>query len=307
MPPISMKFGGYQPPASIHNQAARRFGERLEQTLGEQIAFELIDSVLDLGRLSGELPLMVEGGELSFCYMSTVRFAEWVPELQLLELPFLIRDRGTIWAALDGELGALLMRRLHATSPFRVLGLWDNGFRHLTNRVRPIHEPQDCRGLRIRTQMSALHGEVFRALGFEPIAVDIKEFVRDIAGDRFDAHDNPLTNILTFGVHRHHRYITLTRHFFGASLLICNASHYQSWPPTVRAAVDEAAAAATALQRRLADSEDQDVLARLDPRQNEVVRPTPAEHARFVAAVQPVLARYRSRFDPKLFAWLERD
>jgi TRAP-type C4-dicarboxylate transport system substrate-binding protein len=301
-----MKFGGYQPPASIHNQAARHFGERLGQALGDRIAFELIGSVLDLGRLSGELPLMVERGELSFCYMSTVRFAEWVPELQLLELPFLIRDRRTIWAALDGELGALLTRRLHAATPFRVLGLWDNGFRHLTNRVRPIHGPPDCRGLRIRTQMSALHGEVFRALGFVPIAADIKEFVRDIAGDRFDAHDNPLTNILTFGVHRHHRYITLSRHFFGASLLVGNASHYQSWPRPVRAAVDEAAAAATALQRRLADSEDQDTLARLDPRDNEVIQPTPAEHAAFVGAVQPVVARYRGQLDPKLFRYLER-
>jgi TRAP-type C4-dicarboxylate transport system substrate-binding protein len=304
MPSLALKFGGYQPPASIHNQAARRFGERLQQTLGDRITFELIGSVLDLGRNSGDLPVMVERGELSFCYMSTVRFVEWVPELQLLELPFVIRDRRAAWAALDGELGARLVRRLHESTPFRVLGLWDNGFRHLTNRVRPIHEPADCRGLRIRTQLSVLHGEVFRALGFEPIAADIKEFLQAIAGDMFDAHDNPLTNIYTFGVHRHHRFITLSRHFFGASLLIVNAGHYGSWPPDVRAAVDEAAAAATALQRRLADSEDQDVLAKLDPRDNEIVRPTPAEQAAFVAAVEPVVARYRARLDPKLFASL---
>jgi TRAP-type C4-dicarboxylate transport system substrate-binding protein len=305
MKPITMTFGGYQPPASIHNQSARRFGELLEQKLGDRITFELIGSVLDLGRASGDLPGMVENGELSFCYMSTVRFAGWVPALQLLELPFLVRDRRTVWAALDGELGALFTGRLHATTPFRVLGLWDNGFRHLTNRVRPIHTPEDCRGLRIRTQMSELHGEVFRALGFVPIAADIKQFVQEIAGDTFDAHDNPLTNIYTFGVHRHHRYITLSGHFFGASLLICNERHYRSWPPDVRASVDEAAPPATALQRRLAASEDQDVLAKLDPRENEVVRLTAAEHAAFVAAVQPVLARYRKRLDPQLLAYLE--
>ena len=158
MTPITLKFGGYQPPASIHNQAARRFGELLADTLGERIAFELIGSVLDVGRLSGDLPTMVENGELSFCYMSTVRFTSWVPELALLELPFLVRDRAAVWRALDGELGALLIRRMHERTPFRVLGLWDNGFRHLTNRVRPIRTPADCRGLRIRTQMSELHG-----------------------------------------------------------------------------------------------------------------------------------------------------
>ena len=306
MNPVTLKFGGYQPPASIHNQAARRFGERLADTLGDRIAFELIGSVLDVGRLSGDLPVMVEQGELSFCYMSTVRFTSWVPELRLLELPFLVRDRAAVWRALDGELGARFIRQMHERTPFRVLGLWDNGFRHLTNRVRPIRTPADCRGLRIRTQTSELHGEVFRALGFEPIAADIKRFVAEVGGDAFDAHDNPLTNIYTFGVHRHHRHITLTSHFFGASFLIANAREYASFTPGLRAAVDAAAAEATALQRRLAASEDADVLAKLDPRENEVVHLTAAEHAAFVEAAKPVLARYRAELDPALFALLER-
>jgi len=306
MEPIRITFGGYQPPASIHNQAARRFGELLEQTLGGRIAFELIGSVLDLGRPSGDLPLMVESGELSFCYMSTVRFTGWVPELQLLELPFLIRDRETAWAALDGELGELFTRRMHATTPFRVVGLWDNGFRHLSNRVRPIRRPEDCRGLTIRTQMSELHGEVFRALGFQPIAADIKQFVTEIAGGRFDAQDNPLTNIYTFGVHHHHPFITLSGHFFGASFMIVNDRQYRSWPPDVRAAVDEAAREATALQRQLAASEDEDVLTRLDPRENDVIELTAGEQAAFVAAVQPVFVRHRKRLDPKLFEYLDR-
>lgn len=303
---ITLKFGGYQPPASIHNQAAGRFGEVLRARLGDRIAFELIGSVLDVGRLSGDLPIMVETGELSFCYMSTVRFTSWVPELALLELPFLVRDRAAVWRALDGELGALFIDRMHERTPFRVLGWWDNGFRHLTNRVRPIRTPADCRGLRIRTQMSALHGEVFKALGFEPIAADIKRFVAEIGGDSFDAHDNPLTNIYTFGVHRYHRHITLTSHFFGASFLIANAREYAGWSAEVRAAVDAAAPEATALQHRLAASEDADVLAKLDPRENEVVHLTADEHAAFVEACRPVLDAQRRQLDPKLFSLLEQ-
>lgn len=304
MTPIALRFGGYQPPASIHNQAAARFGELLRDKLGDRITFELIGSVLDLGRPSGDLPLMVERGELSFCYMSTVRFAREVRELQILELPFVVRDREVVWRALDGELGALFTSRMHAATPYRVLGLWDNGFRHITNKVRPIRTPADCRGLRIRTQSSALHGEVFRALGFEPIAVDIKQFVAEIGGDSFDAHDNPLTNIYTFGVHHHHPHITLTGHFFGASFLLANAREYASWPDEVRAAVDEAAPQAIALQRELAISEDDDVLGKLDPRENDVIDLTPGEHEAFVEAVEPVLVKYRRQLDPKLFAAL---
>jgi TRAP-type C4-dicarboxylate transport system substrate-binding protein len=147
---------------------------------------------------------------------------------------------------------------------------------------------------------------VFHALGFEPMAVDIKRFVQEIAGDTFDAHDNPLTNIYTFGVHRHHRHITLSGHFFGASFMLCNASQYRGWPTDVRAVVDEAAIEAMALQRRLAASEDEDVLKKLDPRENDVVHLTPEEHAAFVAAVEPVRAKRRGELDPKLFALLER-
>jgi TRAP-type C4-dicarboxylate transport system substrate-binding protein len=301
---LDIKFGGYQEPASIHNRAAARFGELLRQTLGDHVRFELIGSILKLGRPASDLVPMVERGELSFCYMSTVRFSKAAPELQLLELPFVVPDRRTVFRALDGQYGQLARQHVNEKMAVRLLEYWDNGIRHISNRVRPIRTPADCRGIRIRTQMSDLHGEVFRALGFEPIASDIKEFVEQIGSDRFQAQDNPLTNIYNFGVHRHHRYITLSGHFWGGSALVCNAGHYAGWPAEVRAAVDAAAREATAYQRRLAAAEDDEIMAKLDPAQNEVIRLTDAERAEFVRAVQPVLEKYRKRLGPELFAYL---
>ena len=161
--PITFKFGGYQKPASIHNQAAARFGALLRERLGSQITFELIGDVLALGRKSGDLPLMVESGELSCCYISTVRFTRWVPELAVIDLPFVVRDRAGVQRAINGELGAFFKKRFAESSPFRLLGLWDNGFRQLTNKVRPIRTPADCVGLKIRTQMSASRRSIVRA------------------------------------------------------------------------------------------------------------------------------------------------
>jgi TRAP-type C4-dicarboxylate transport system substrate-binding protein len=304
MNPIVIKFGGYQKPASINNAAARLFGEVLQARLGDRISFQLTGNVLDLGRPSGDLPVMVKNGELSLCYISAVRFTDPVPEFKLLELPFVVRDRPSIHHAFAGEFGDLCRRRMREATAFRLLGLWDNGFRHLTNRVRPIRTPADCHGLRIRTQMSELHGEALRALGFVPIPVDVKEFVEQIAGERFDAQENPLTNTFNFGVHNYHRYITLTGHFFGATVMICNEQHYESWPPEVRDAVEEAARQATALQLDLAAAEDEQILAKFDPRRNEVIHLTDSERAAFVAAVQPVLLKYRRQLDPQLFAWI---
>jgi len=305
MQPIVIRCGGYQKPASVHNRAAVRFGEILKRDLGERVEFELIGDVLALGRKSGDLLPMVETGELSCCYISTVRFTKAVPEFKMLELPFVVRDRATVNRALDGEFGDHLKRRVRAATPFRILGFWDNGFRHFTNSVRPIRTPADCAGLRIRTQMSELHGEVFRTLGFQPIPADIKEFSEQITGDRFQAQDNPLTNIYLFTVHKYHRYITLSAHFFGASAFAFNNAEYASWPTEVQTIVNAAALEATALQRQLAAAEDTDVLAALDPRQNEVIRLSDSEHRAFVDAVQPVVAKYRRELDPELLRYLQ--
>jgi len=304
MSQLVLKFGGYQEPASIHNQAAGRFGELLKKSLGDRIRFELIGSILKIGRGSGELVPMVESGELTFCYMSTVRFSKAAPELQLLELPFVVKDRATVFKALDGELGETARRKIDSGTKCRLLGYWDNGFRYLSNRVHPIRKPEDCRGIRIRTQMSDLHGEVFRALGFEPIKSDIKEFVEQVGGDRFQAQDNPLTNIYNFGVHNHHRYITLTAHFWGSSAFVCNAAQYLGWPKDVQDAVTAAAKEATACQRQLAAVEDSEIMKKLDPAKNEVIDLTDAERGAFRKAVQPVLDKYRERLGTKLFAYL---
>ena len=304
MTAIVLKFGGYQEPASIHNQAAGRFGELLKKQLGDRIRFELIGSILKLGRPSGDLVPMTQRGELSFSYMSTVRFSKAAPELQILELPFVVKDRATVFSALDGRFGQEAARKINASMSCGLLGFWDNGFRHLTNRVRPIRKPEDCRGLRIRTQLSDLHGEVFRAIGFEPMQIDIKEFTEQISGERIQAHDNPLTNIYNFGVHEHHRYITLSSHFWGASCFVCNAAQYAGWPQEVKDAVNAAAKEATAYQRQLAAAEDTEMLKKFDPAKNDLIRLTDGERAAFIKAVQPVLDKYRRQFGDKLFAQL---
>ncbi len=304
MKPITIRLGGYQKPASIHTRACERFGEVLKAKLGDRVDFQFVSDVLALGRKSGDLPIMVKNGELSMCYISSLRFTEWVPQLKIFDLPFLMRDRPAAYRALDGRLGKHLRDHLLLRSPYRLLAYWDNGFRHFSNKVRPIRTPADCKGIRIRHQMSALQGESLRLMGFEPIAEDIKIFFEQIAGDRFQAQDNPLTNIVNFNVHKYHRYITLSGHVFGVACLMVNRAEYDTWPADVQQTVNEAADEATVLQRRLAAAEDEEMLQRLDPAENEVVTLTAAEHQAFVEVVKPVTDKYRRELGEELFALL---
>ena len=164
------------------------------------------------------------------CYFATSYLAHRVPELAVLDLPFLLDHRERAYALLDGALGAHLAERVEAATGYRVLGYWDNGFRHLTNRVRPLRTPADCRGLRTRSMPSELHQAVFAQLGFAPVVLDVKDFLAALRDGTVDAQDNSLTNVSIFEIHRHHRHLTLSGHFYGAAFLLCHAASYHAWP-----------------------------------------------------------------------------
>ena len=302
---IDMRFGGYQIPASVHSRGLAVLKREIEARLGDAVRIEIDGNIVARGQKASDLLTMVDSGDLTLCYFSTSYLGRLVPEFAVLDLPFLVRDRQKAYAALDGELGALLTERLGACSNYRILGFWDNGFRHFSNRVRPIRTPQDCRGLRIRNLFSELHIRTFEILGFDAITLDVRDLVPAVQDGKVDAQDNPLTNIRNFGFLDHHRWITLSGHFFGSAALLCHAPSYESWPDDVREAVDAAAVVATRAQREFAAAEDEAVLAEVDPARNEIIRLSGDERAAFAAAVEPLVDEQRERFGAKLIGYLE--
>ena len=237
--PITLRFAGYQPAASIHTRAAAFLGATLTDAAGDGFRFEQTVSILDLGHPAGDLAPLVADGKFDMCYLSSIRFARHVPALSLFDAPFLIADRERVWAELDGAFGRSI-RAGFASTPWRVLGFWDNGFRQISNRVRPLREPADCAGLSIRTQQTDDIVETFRRIGFAPRPTDISEAVVELTAGRIDAQENPLTSINAFGIQAIHRHITLTGHIFGVALLLANAERYAAWPPEFRARLHEA-------------------------------------------------------------------
>ncbi len=299
--PITIAIGGYQPPRSVHSRAIGLLAANLRARLGEAVETVVEPNVVAGGRKAADLLDMVASGTLTLCYFSTSYLSKWVPAMALLDVPFLHTERAALFAALDGAAGAVLADRLAAAAGLRPLAYWDNGFRHLTNRVRPLRRPADCRGLRIRTLDSPVHQTVFRCLGFEPVVLDVKDLGPAVAAGTVDAQENPLTNIFNFGIHEHHRFVTLSGHVLGVAALLCNAAIDEGWPAAVRAAVRAAAADVTTAQRAMAAAEDAAVLESLGP-VTEITRLDAADLAAFRAAVAPVVEDLRRRHgdDPAL-------
>ena len=303
---VKINLGGYQPPTSVHNRAAEILGEELAKRVGDAVDFELDGNMPESkGIKAFDLPSLVEAGDLEMCYFASSYMAERVPEVAIFDLPFVVQSREKAYAALDGELGDLLKEKFLVEMGVRILGFWDNGFRHFTNGVRAIRTPADCEGMKMRSMSSEVHQEFFRLLGMEPTFVDVADLVAKVKSGEIDAQENPLTNTYRFGTYHHHRYITLTGHFFGMALVMVNDAIFSAWPEDIQQAVQDSVDVATQAQRGFAQAEDEEVMAALDPSENDIVELSADERKAFQDAVQPLVAKHRARLGDRLFELVE--
>ena len=301
---IKIRLGGYSPPDSTHSRAAVHFKESLEKRLGEIDTVELFWNVLDFGYRADDLLSMVECGLLTMCYFSTSYVTNHVPELEIIDLPFVFENEAEAHAALDGTLGDYLTEKTESRTGYRVLGYWDNGFRHLSNRLRPVRSPADCIDMRVRLQPNEVHIKTFAMLGAVPVAVDLKEGIEKIVSHEVDAQENPLANTVTYGVDKHHNHVTMSGHFFGARGLYMHKESFDSWPESVQLAVRESAREAIKVQRQSAFAKEEELRAQMQSEGIEVIDLTAEERAAFKNAVQPVLDEARARLGDEIFSLL---
>jgi TRAP-type C4-dicarboxylate transport system substrate-binding protein len=303
---VEINLGGYQPPSSIHNRAAEIFGRELDRRLGSSIQYKMDGNMAESeGIKAFVLPGLVETGDLTMCYFASSYLVDRVPEVAVFDVPFLIKKREKIYIALEGELGEILRDKFLRNMGVRILGFWDNGFRHFTNGIREIRTPADCVNLKMRSMNSDAHQEFFRLLGFEPAFIDVADLVAKIKSREIDAQENPLTNTYRFGTYHYHKYITMTGHFFGVALLMVNDKIYNDWPTKVQQAVQASANIATDAQRSFANREDEEVLSGIKLNDNIITYLSDGEFKLFKDAVQPLVEKFRSSLGNHLFGLVE--
>ena len=299
---IPIRMAGYQGDASVLTAALRALAAQLG---GAGFAPAVEDDVTAGGRTARALFDATEAGTAEqLCYLASGYLTARVPALGALDLPYAAPSRARLFAALDGAAGEAIAGAVKAATGLEVLGFWDNGLRHVSNARRPIRTPADCAGLVIRTLDNALYQEALAAMGFRPVVTDVARLRAAVASGEVDAQENPLTNLLGFGLHRHHRFVSLTGHIQGVVLLVANGAWHGGLGAAAQAALRDAAHAATVLQRRLAAEEDARALAALEADGVQVLGPEAVDLDAFRAACAPVARRAAAGLDPALLAAL---
>lgn len=302
---LILPVGGYAPRDTSHGAGLEAFRGAVERETGGEVEVPVTWNILDQGRPVTDLFDMVESGEMFLCYFSTSYQGARVPALNIVEVPFLFDDLDSAHTALDGRLGAHLTAAVRAATGFKMLGYWDNGFRHFTNRLRPVRRPDDCAGMTVRMQPNLYHEEMIRAWGAIPVAVELRTAIEMISTGQVDAQENPLANTVAYGVDRVHHYVTMSGHLYGARGLFANRAALEQLPSDVRDVVEKAATDAVALQRLLATDNERALRSRLEAAGLEFVDLTGEERDAFREASKPAIDLARRHLGEGLFALAE--
>src|SRR6185436_17217264 len=135
---------------------------------------------------------------------------------------------------------------------------FENGFRHISNRLRPIHTPADMKGMTIRVLPSKIQERTFELLGANPKVMDLSEAIEAIKANKLDAQENPFANTVTYGVHKFHRFHTATNHFYLSRPVFVHRPTFNAWPRALQDALLEEVRASVPTQRDLHEKEEAD-------------------------------------------------
>ncbi len=283
-------IGGYGPEKSAHGHGLAAFRRIVESETDGELAVDITWNIMDEGRPNTDLFELVEAGDMFLCYFSSSYLGERVPELNVLETPFLFASLEEAHRALDGALGKALQQAVRSSTGFEALGFWDNGFRHLTNRLRPVRTPVDCRGMTVRMQPNEIHEELIRSWGGIPVAVELSAAIRLIERLEVDAQENPLANTVAYSVDQVHPYVTMTGHLYGARGLFAHRPTFESLSGDLRRVVERAVRTAIDAQRAVAADLEASLRASMEEAGIEFVDLTDDERNEFLEASAPAIA-----------------
>lgn len=192
----------------------------------------------------------VRAGTLAMTWVGAAYLSRIAPELEAVSLPFVFRDADAAFRVMDGPVGQAIEKKL-ADRGFIALGWMEHGMRNLTNSKHPIRTMADLKGLKIRLQPNEAHLATFKALGANPVAMDIKEVYSALEQRVVDGQENPFTEILANRYSEVQPYLSNSGHFFDMIAVVASKRAMAQLSPEHQKAVRQAMSAAVAHQRKL--------------------------------------------------------
>ncbi len=234
---LDLKYGHVGAPGSLFQICADEFAKRANAKLGDKAKVTTFGSS-QLGK-DRELLRKLKLGTVTFSLPSTV-MSSVVDEFGLFEMPYLVKDRNHMRKIRDEIFWSKLAPAVEKKG-YKVLGVWENGFRHITNNVRPIKVPADLKDLKLRTPKGAWRVKMFKSYGANPTPMAFSEVFVALQTGVIDGQENPFAQIYSAKFHEVQKYLSLTGHVYTPGYCLVGASQYAKLPADVRKILEETA------------------------------------------------------------------
>ena len=293
--PTVIRLGHIGFPDSPFDHGARHFKELVETRFPGQVEIRIFGT----GQL-GEDKEMLEGlrlGTLEMHIPSSVMHSV-APEFGIFDLPFLIEDRDHFERIAASEIGRGLEETLRRDHGLTLLAFWENGFRVITNNVRPVVTPADLEGIRLRTPKDPERVRLFETLGASPASMSFGEVFSALRQGVVDGQENPLAQLTAARLHEVQSYLSLSNHVYTPAYPVMQTAWLERLPEDLQTGLREAAIETGDWLREFLAQEDMRLLADLEGQLavNEVDLPA------FAATAAPVFEHYEERFGA---GWIE--
>ncbi|MEN9889890.1 MAG: hypothetical protein RLY78_185 [Pseudomonadota bacterium] len=245
--------------------------------------------------LGGEREMIeaVQLGTQDLVNSSTGPLGNFVPEVKVVDIPFLFRDYDHARHTLDGPIGQDLLKKMHAKG-LPALAWTENGFRHMTNSKRPIVKATDAAGLKLRTMENKVHMEGYKTFGLLPTPMAWPEVFTALQQGTVDGQENPIPVILSAKFAQVQKHLSLTGHVYSPAVLIVSPAIWSKLSDADKKVFTEAAQKGAAAQRRKVNDDEANGIAQLKKDGMQVVEKVDGDS--FRKAVAPAFANFAKEF-----------
>ncbi|MFO8045653.1 MAG: TRAP transporter substrate-binding protein [Halomonas sp.] len=229
-------FGHVGGPDSLFTDSANHFAELANERL--PAPYEVVTFGSSQLGTDSELLQRMRLGTVDLALPSTI-MSSVADEFGLFELPYLIQDREHM-KRVEEEIVWPHLAPLAEQNGYRILAVWENGFRHITNNVRPIHTPDDLQGVKLRTPRGAWRVRMFEEYGAEPSPMALSEVFMALQTGVMDGQENPLAQITGQRFQEVQNYLSLTGHVYTPAYLTAGR-RFDNLPDEIREILIEVA------------------------------------------------------------------
>jgi C4-dicarboxylate-binding protein DctP len=302
--PIVIKFSHVVAGDAPKGQAAERFKALAERLTRGRVKVEVYPNsqlykdkeeleALQLGAVQMLAPSLAKFGPLG------------VKEFEAFDLPYIFPTKAALYAVTEGPIGRGLLQKLESKG-ITGLAYWDNGFKVMSAN-RPLHDPADFQGLRMRIQGSKVLDAQMRTLGAVPQVLAFSEVYGALRAKVVDGTENPPSNMLTQRMHEVQKYLTVSNHGYLGYAVIVNTKFWNGLPQDIRTELEQAMREATAFEKTIAQRDNDEALEAIRKSgRTRVYVLSPQEQAEWRRTLLPVQKQMEERIGRGLIDAINR-